>query len=99
MMRIVFERTGGFMGRKVSLSIDLADLPPDQAGTLKQLVDESNFFKLTELPPKTPLPDGFMYSITVETETTQRTIHASDTNFPQTLRPLLENLLARARVR
>ena len=87
------------MGRKVGLAVDLADLPPDQAGTLKRLVDESNFFKLTELPPKTPMPDGFMYSITVETETTQRTIHASDTNLPQTLRPLLDDLMARTRAR
>ncbi len=87
------------MGRKVSLSLDLADLPPDQAGTLKQLVDESNFFKLTEPPPKPPVPDGFIYSITVETETTQRTIHASDTDFPQALRPLLDDLMARTRAR
>ena len=99
MTRIIFERTGGFMGRRVSLDLDLADLPPDQAAALKLLVDESDFFNLTELTPKTPAPDGFMYSITVENGKLQRTIHASDTNFPQILRPLVDDLLARARAR
>lgn len=87
------------MGRKVSLQLDLADLPRDQAATLKLLVDESDFFNLKESPPKDPVPDEFMYSITVETGTIQHTIHSSDTNFPQALRPLLDELLKQARVR
>jgi hypothetical protein len=99
MMRIIFERSGGFMGRRVSLDLDLADLPPDQAAALKLLVEETDFFNLTELPPKSPIPDGFMYSITVETKTTQRTIQAGDGNFPETLRPLLDDLLTRTRAR
>lgn len=97
MMRIVFERTGGLMGRKIGMSLNLADLPPDQAGTLKRLVDESNFFKLKEIPPTSPSPDGFTYSITVETEKNQRTIHASETNLPQALRPLIDYLQSLAR--
>mgnify|MGYP006957737890 CR=1 FL=1 len=87
------------MGRKVSLELDLAKLPPDQADTLKLLVDKSDFFNLTMDPPKDPAPDGFMYSISVETSTIQHTIHAGDTNFPQVLRPLLDDLLARSRAR
>jgi len=96
-MRIVFERTGGFMGRKVNLSLDLAELPPDQAVTLKRLVNESNFFKLKEIPPTSPAPDGFIYSITVETENNQRTIKVSEINLPQALRPLIDNLQSLAR--
>lgn len=38
MMRIVFERTGEFMGRKVNLTLDLTTLPPDQAVTLERLI-------------------------------------------------------------
>jgi hypothetical protein len=99
MMRIIFERAGGFMGRKVSLNLDLADLPPDQAQTVKLLVDQSDFFNLKAVPPKDPVPDGFSYSITVETETIGQTIQASDTDFPQALRPLLEELIKRTRAR
>lgn len=99
MMRIIFERSGGFMGRKVSLDLDLATLPPDQADAVKLLVAESDFLNLTALPTNVPAPDGFAYSITVETGTIQHTVQASDANFPQVLRPLLDDLLARARSR
>ncbi len=99
MMRIIFERTGGLMGRTVELDLNLADLPPDQTGTLQLLVEESDFFNLTEPLQKSSTPDGFTYSITVETETNQHTIHAGDTNFPQALRPLLNDLMARTRAR
>ena len=85
------------MGRKVNLSLDLTTLPPDQALTLERLIDESNFFKLDEIPPTSPSPDGFTYSITVETEKNQRTIHASETNLPQALRLLIDYLQSLAR--
>jgi hypothetical protein len=49
-MKIVFERTGGIMGRKVSLSLDLDKLSPDQSATLKRLVEESDFFNLDNSP-------------------------------------------------
>ncbi|MBI5352680.1 MAG: hypothetical protein HZB50_08605 [Chloroflexi bacterium] len=99
MMQIHFERTGGFMGRNIALDLDLSSLPPDQAAALKLLVDESDFFNLTELRPENPMPDGFVYSITVETETNKHTIHASELKFPQRLRPLLNDLLSRTRTR
>jgi hypothetical protein len=96
-MRIMFERTGGFMGRSVSLTIELDDLSPDQAGTLRKLVDEAHFFTLKENPPARPNPDGFQYTITVETDKARHTIHTSDTNAPEELRPLLQELSQRAR--
>jgi len=96
-MQIIFERSGGFMGRKVSLSLDLEELPEDQAQILKRLVDESGFFDLSINPPEKSVPDGFTYSILINTETNQRTIQVGETNFPPVLRPLLENLMARTR--
>ena len=96
-MRIIFERTGGFMGLKSSLTIDLDDLPLDQAATLRRLLDEAHFFTLTENPPTRPNPDGFQYTITVESETAKHTIHTNDTSAPEELRPLLQELSKRAR--
>ena len=96
-MRILFERTGGFMGRSISLTIELDDLPLDQAATLRSLVDEANFFTLTETPPTRPAPDSFQYTITVETEKAKHTIHTSDTSAPEELRSLLQELSQRAR--
>jgi hypothetical protein len=99
MMRINFERSGGFMGRSVSLNLDLDELPPDQALTLKRLVDESDFFNLTEQPPKKPVADGFAYSLTINNGISERTFQLSETNLPQALRPLFENLIERTRKR
>jgi hypothetical protein len=99
MMRINFERSGGFMGRSVSLNLDLDELPPDQALTLKRLVDESEFFNLTEPPPQKTVVDGFSYSLTVNNGKSERTFQLSETNIPHALRPLFENLIERTRKR
>jgi hypothetical protein len=96
-MRIIFNRSGGLMGLKSSITIDLDDLPPDQAGTLSSLVDKAHFFSLTENPPIPPNPDGFQYTITVEAGTNKRTIHTTDTSAPEELRPLLQELSQMAR--
>lgn len=98
-MRIVFERSGGIMGLKSSLDIDLDEMPLDQAATLSRLLDESHFFTLTENPPTRPVPDGFQYILTVESGTTKRTIRTGDTTAPDELRPLLQELSQLARLR
>ena len=95
-MRIIFERTGGLMGRKISLTIDLNELPPDQAETLRRLLDNADFFMLSENPPIHPAPDSFQYMITVETDKATHTIHTSDTTAPEGLRPLIQELSQRA---
>jgi hypothetical protein len=99
MTRIMFERTGGFMGRKVSLSLDIATLPPDQAGTLNRLLDESGFFSLPENLITGPVPDAFTYTITAETDAKRKTVRVSDTTAPDALRSLITELSQRARAR
>ena len=96
-MYIIFERTGGFMGRKVSLNLDLDDLPPDQAASFKKLVEESDFFHLAEIPAMTLKPDEFFYKITVDSGTTTRTIQAGETSISEALRPLVNELVSRSR--
>lgn len=92
-MRILFQQTGGFMGRKTELTFDLDTLPPDQAETLRQHVDEANFLTLGDsIPAFHPARDAFHYLITIETETLQHTIHVTDMSMPATLRPLVEML-------
>jgi hypothetical protein len=96
-MRIIFTRSGGLMGLKSNLTLDLDEMPLDQAKTLRRLLDEAHFFTLTENPPTQPVPDGFQYTITVESDTGTRTIRTSDTTAPEELRPLLQELSQRAR--
>ena len=96
-MQIFYERTGGFMGRTITLEVELSDLPPHQAETLRLLLSESDFFNLTDSPAQTTHPDEFTYDITVTAETQENTIHTSDTTAPEGLRPLLEELAQLAR--
>ena len=97
-MRIHFERSGGIMGLKSILLLDLDELPLDQAQTLRLLLDKSQFLTLPENPPTHPAPGGFQYSITVETKTVTHTVHTSDITAPDELRPLIQELSQRARL-
>ena len=99
MTKIFFERTGGFMGRKVSVTIDLDDLPAEQVELLDELLDDADFF---ELPPdltKAAMPDSFTYNITVSSVERQHSVRVSDATAPDDLRPLLEELSKQARTR
>ena len=96
-MTIAFERTGGLMGRTISLDLDLDEMPADQSATLKRLVDESDFFELSDAPKKTSRLDEFSYTITITTGTIRHTIRISDSSAPESLRPLLRELSTYAR--
>jgi hypothetical protein len=98
-MHITFERTGGFMGRKVSLALELDELPSDQAETLRRHLDEANFFAIEETPAApSPVRDKFHYLVTVETRDVKHTIHTTDAAMPASLRPLIEELSQLARM-
>lgn len=90
--RILFERSGGFMGRKVSLDIDVNELSQEQAASLRELLDEADFFDLPEDLRRTPAPDEFSYSMTVEMGERRHSVRVSDTSMPEELRPLLKEL-------
>ncbi len=99
MTTITFERSGGFMGRTVSITIDLDSLPSDQAETLRGLIEQSAFFKREDAPPTSAVPDGFSYTITVAEETRTRTIHTADMAIDPDLQPLIDELSRRMRTR
>jgi hypothetical protein len=98
MTKILFERTGGFMGRKVSVTIDLEELPDEQAEALGELLDEADFFKLPADLTQPTVPDAFTYNITVFSDDGQHSVRCSDTTAPDDLRPLLEELSRQARM-
>ena len=99
MTRILFERTGGFMGRKVSLNIDYADLSDDRVALLDELLTKADFFKLPTDLTQGGMPDAFSYNITVSSEEKQHSVIVSDTTAPDDLLPLLEELSRQARMR
>lgn len=98
--RIKFERTGGFAGMRIAADFELDDLPEEQAEQLCELLDDVDFDELPEnLMKGNQVPDGFTYSITVESEEGQHTVTTSDTAAPAKMQPLLELLYQIARQR
>ncbi len=97
MMRIFFERTGGFAGMRFAATIEVDKLPEADAHTLRNLVDEADFFDLPEKVLKYSVPDEFLYTITVETDKKRHTVHTSDSAATDDLRALLDELSRRAR--
>ncbi len=98
MTKIYFERTGGFMGRKVSVTIEINDLPDDQAELLDDLLDKADFFELPADLTRPTMPDSFSYNITVSSDERQHSVRVGDTTAPDNLRPLLEELSRQARM-
>ena len=98
MTKIFYERTGGFMGRKVTATIDLGDAPNELAKLLDHLLDKADFFELPADLTKPTMPDAFTYNITVSSEERQHSVRVSDTMAPDNLRPLLEELSKQARM-
>ena len=98
MMKVLFERTGGFAGIKLSASFDSASLPPRQAQRLQELLEECRFFQLPiRLEETAPRPDRFFYRLTVESQNGVHTVQASEGAVPPEMRPLLEWLTTAAR--
>lgn len=98
MTKIYFERTGGFMGRKVSVTIDMDDLPDEQVEMLEELVNDADFFELPADLTKPAVPDAFTYNITISSDKRQHSVRVSDATAPDNLRPLLEELSRQARM-
>jgi hypothetical protein len=86
------------MGRKVSATFDLNELPDDQAKTLEGLLDNADFFQLPEDLTRPPMPDAFMYTITASKEGKQHSVRVTDATVPNDLRPLLDELNKQARM-
>ena len=96
-MHIRFEQTGGIMGRKISLDLNTSDLPANEAGILRQALDETNFFALPANMVTQLVPDEMQYVITVETENVIHSVRTSDTTATPGLRALIQNLSQKAR--
>lgn len=81
------------MGRKISLSLNLNEIPAEQAATLRTLIEEANFLTIEDPPPDAESArDQFIYMVAIETDKIHHIIHTTDTSMPATLRPLIENL-------
>ena len=98
-MQISFERSGGFAGIPVTLTVDPASLPTDAATQLRHLVKAADFFHLPAELPAPAQPDRFYYRVTVEEYGQKHTVTVGEAGVPNTLKPLLDWLMEAARQR
>lgn len=97
MIRIIFEQTGGIMGQRISLSLNLDDLPQAEAKTLQKLLDEADVFSLADSPASDSARDVIHYLIRIEADDATHTLRTSDASMPDRLRPLVQELSRLAR--
>ena len=91
--KIKFERTGGFAGIRLAAEIKMDDLPEDQKREIIELLDEVDFNEISEkFTDEKPIPDEFVYSITVNSREKEYQVVAGESALPNDLQPLLEIL-------
>jgi len=91
--RIRFERTGGFAGIRLAADISVNELPEDEKKEIIELLDNTDFDELPEkVAGQVPVPDEFVYSISVEAEQKEYKVLAGESALPNDLEPLLKIL-------
>jgi hypothetical protein len=99
-MRFYFERSGGFMGRRIAGIVDTNTLSDEEALALQEMVQAANFFTLPELlPTATGGSDQFSYKLFVDDGEQQHLVETTDVSAPDELRPLLRRLTVLTRSR
>ena len=92
MTMINFKRTGGNIGREMTMNFDLGSMPGSVAQRLDHLLTASNFFEVPVVNDLSTSPDEYQYDITVVAGNSIHTVHISDSSMPHALRPLVEEL-------
>ena len=99
-MRIQFKMEGGiayFPGLSKPITIDSDQLPKQESDELKRLVDATHFFALPAVmgSPSPGAADYRQYTITIQDEGKQHTVHVTDLIEDPNLQALLTYLRAR----
>jgi hypothetical protein len=92
MTMINFKRTGGSMGKEMTMNFDLGTMPGSVAQRLDNLLTSSNFFEVPVVNDLITRPDEYQYDITVVAGNSIHMVHVSDNSMPDSLRPLVEEL-------
>lgn len=95
-MRITFMQSGGFAGILKGCTIEAADLAHDERRELESLVAASGLSESFEQFSSTGR-DLRQYEIVIEQDARKQRILCDDRSVPESARPLLAFLVARAR--
>jgi hypothetical protein len=92
-MKVLFERSGGFTGIPRYVSIDSNSSSPDVNEKLRQLIESSRFFDMPGRIGTSGHPDGFQFDIFIEDEKKAHRVILHETSIPEELKPLVKYLL------
>ena len=92
MTTIHFKRSGGVLGQKITASFDLDEMPGDAAQRLHNLINATRFFATPVSGVAGAAPDEFEYTVRIEAGQSMHTVRATDSQMPESLRPLIEEL-------
>ena len=98
MAKIIFERSGGLLGRTINTTLDLDSLSASESQYLLHLIQEADFFHMPENLVALSTTDEFLYTITVQAGAMRNRVRVSDTSMPEALRPLINELATLAAV-
>lgn len=90
-MKVVFRQTGGYAGLVRGVELDTDDLPPEEAGKLRSLVQQSDL-RSFEAGNESSWRDLQEYEISVETGQGVHDVAFDDSNIPAGAAPLLDFL-------
>jgi emfourin len=96
-VHIKVQRSGGYAGISEEIaSIDTAQLDPEAASRIEQLIGQTRFFDLPAEAPGGVGADFFRYEVTVTDNGRQHTVAFADDGGPETepLRKLVETVSA-----
>ena len=93
MATIIFQRSGGVLGQEIDLFLAIESLPATEAQFLFKLIDESGFFRTQSDSGDPPASEEFQYTISLEIGATQHTVHTTESTMPESLRPLVKELI------
>lgn len=97
--RISFERSGGFAGIPARLEIDSKTLEAREKEKLQDLIQSSGFFSDDVDTVPEGRADQFQYTLTIDYKGQERTRQFTDSNMPDSLRPLVRHLTLLSRSR
>jgi hypothetical protein len=84
-MQISVKRTGGYAGLSEQIvNLDTSKLNPNDARTVKQAIDTSNFYAVPETVEASVGADLLKYEITITDGAQRRTVTFADDGQPQT---------------
>ncbi len=96
-MWIRLRRTGGVAGIVTEATLDTADLDPGEARRVLAALEGANLdAQAAAAPPAPGPPDTFRYALEVRTGSATRTVELGESAIPETLRPLVDELVRRA---